>query len=61
MNKDDKWSECIKSMKKIMLIMGLNKTMVYTTLANLGKVNMSEIKFSRLMKTIVSSLNIYNV
>jgi hypothetical protein len=61
MNKDDKWSECIKTMKKIMLIMGINKTMVYTTLANLGKVNMSENKFSRLMKTIVSSLNIYNV
>ena len=61
MNKDEKWTECIKRMKNIMLLMGLNKTMIYSTLANLGKVNMSENKFSKLMKSIISSLKIYDI
>ena len=61
MNKDEKWTECIKRMKNIMLLMGLNKTMIYSTLANLGKVNMSENKFSKLMKSIISSLKIYGI
>ena len=61
MNKDEKWTECIKRMKNIMLLMGLNKTMIYSTLANLGKVNMTENKFSKLMKSIISSLKIYDI
>ncbi len=61
MNKDEKWTECIKRMKNIMLLMGLNKTMIYSTLANLGKINMSENKFSKLMKSIISSLKIYDI
>ena len=61
MNKDEKWTECLKRMKNIMLLMGLNKTMIYSTLANLGKVNMSENKFSKLMKSIISSLKIYDI
>ena len=61
MNKDEKWTECLKRMKNIMLLMGLNKTMIYSTLANLGKVNMTENKFSKLMKSIISSLKIYDI
>ena len=44
-----------------MTIMGLNKTMIYSTLANLGKDNMTESKFSELMKFIINSLKIYEV
>ena len=61
MDKDDKWIECLKRMRDIMTIMGLNKTMIYSTLANLGKDNMTESKFSELMKFIINSLKIYEV
>ena len=44
-----------------MIIMGLNKTIIYSTLANLGKDNMTESKFSKLMKFIINSLKIYEV
>ena len=61
MNKDEKWTKCIQRMKNIMVLMGINKTMIYSTLANFGKINVSENKFSKLMKSIISSLKIYDV
>ena len=61
MNKDEKWTKCVQRMKNIMVLMGINKTMIYSTLANFGKINVSENKFSKLMKSIISSLKIYDV
>ena len=60
-NKDDKWIECLNKIEKIMPMMGLKKTMIYSTLADIGKNNIEESKFSDLMKEVISRLKIYEV
>ena len=61
MTNDDKWIECLNKIEKIMPMMGLKKTMIYSTLADIGKNNIEESKFSDLMKEVVSRLKIYEV
>ena len=61
MTNDDKWIECLNKIEKIMPMMGLKKTMIYSTLADIGKNNIEESKFSDLMKEVISRLKIYEV
>ena len=61
MNKDDKWIECLEKIEKIMPMMGLKKTMIYSTLADIGKNNIEDSKFSELMKGITVRLKIFNL
>ena len=61
MNKDDKWIECLEKIEKIMPMMGLKKTMIYSTLADIGKNNIEDAKFSELMKGITVRLKIFNL
>ena len=58
--KEDKWIECLRKMEKIMAILGLDKTMIYSIIAELCKNNVSEKKFSDFMKEITCKLKIYN-
>ncbi len=61
MTNDDKWIECLNKIEKIMPMMGLKKTMIYSTLADIGKNNIEESKFSDLMKEVIGRLKIYEV
>ena len=61
MTNDEKWIECLNKIEKIMPMMGLKKTMIYSTLADIGKNNIEEGKFSDLMKEVISRLKIYEV
>ena len=61
MANDDKWIECLNKIEKIMPMMGLKKTMIYSTLADIGKNNIEESKFSDLMKEVIGRLKIYEV
>ena len=61
MTNDDKWIECLNKIEKIMPMMGLKKTMIYSTLADIGKNNIEESKFSDLMKDVIGRLKIYEV
>ena len=61
MDKSDRWIECLNKIEEIMPLMGLKKTMIYTTLASLGKDNIEGNKFSKLMKDIIQRLDIYKV
>ena len=61
MNKSDKWIECLTKIEGIMPMMGFKKTMIYSTLASLGKDNIEGNKFSKLMKDIIQRLDIYKV
>ena len=58
--KEDKWIECMRKIEKIMTIMGLDKTTIYSIIAELCKINVSEKKFSDFMKEITCKLKIYN-
>ena len=58
--KEDKWIECLRKIEKIMTIMGLDKTTIYSIIAELCKINVSEKKFSDFMKEITCKLKIYN-
>ena len=60
-NIDDKWIESLNKIEKIMPMMGLKKTMIYSTLAEIGKNNIEEKKFSKLMKQVITRLKIYEV
>ena len=60
MTKDDKWVECLRKMVKIMTIMGLGKSMTYSTVVGLGKDNIEENRFVEIMKEITSKLKIFD-
>ena len=61
MTNDEKWIECLNKIEVIMPMMGLKKTMIYSTLADIGKNNIEESKFSDLMKDVIGRLKIYEV
>ena len=61
MANDDKWVECLERIEKIMPVMGLKKTMIYSTLADIGKNNIEESRFSDLMKDVTSRLKIFDI
>ena len=61
LSNSDKWIECLNKIEEIMPMMGLKKTMIYSTLAHLGKDNIEGNKFSTLMKDITQRLDIYRI
>ena len=57
-----KWVKILKDIEKTMGKMGLNKTLIYTTVAHLAQENIkNEEIFKKYMKTVVENLQIYKI
>ena len=57
---DEKWTKGLDDIEKTMIKMGFNKTMVYSTVANLAKENIKEeTVFLKHMRKVVENLKIF--
>ena len=57
---DEKWTESLDNIEKSMGKMGLNKTIIYSTIANLAKSNIQEeTTFLKHMRKVVENLQIF--